>query len=194
MRFSLRKVPESFLNDAPWIFKSELELNIPINDCWKILQDDNAWKDWHPEVRGILWMTDERAAGTSRTVKFSDPVFNTLLAGPLKIWEDFDVWEDTDTMKRMSFHCPYMSRPNLLTYSALREEFCVVKTGENSCKFTRRVAVQPSFLTRRALGCIVYPRMKSILEVKSPMKFLELYNKKIDSTDKMVEEEITTRP
>jgi hypothetical protein len=113
-----------------------------------------------------------------------DPVFNALLGGPLKIWEDFDFWEETDTVKRMCFYCPYMSRPNLLTYSALREEFVVVKTGESSCKFSRRVAVQPSFLTRRILGCIAYPRLKSIVEEKSPSKFKELYNKKAETNDK----------
>jgi hypothetical protein len=112
-----------------------------------------------------------------------------LLAGPLKIWEQFDVWEETDTMKRMSFYCPFMSRPNILTYSALREEFLVTKTGEDSCKFTRRVALQPSIVTRRILGCIVYPRMKSILEEKSAKKFMELYNKKNDNAGEAVGEE-----
>jgi hypothetical protein len=71
MRFSLQNVPESFLETAPWIFKSELELDISMDQCWKILQDDHAWKDWHPEVQDIVWDSDLRAVGTSRTVNFS---------------------------------------------------------------------------------------------------------------------------
>jgi hypothetical protein len=71
MRFSLQNVPESFLETAPWIFKSELELDISMDQCWIILQDVHAWKDWHPEVQDIVWDSDLRAVGTSRTVNFS---------------------------------------------------------------------------------------------------------------------------
>jgi hypothetical protein len=124
----------------------------------------------------VLQLCIDRNPGLSQEIPL-DPLFNALLGGPLKIWENFDVWEESDMVQRMCFYSPYMSRPNLLTYLALREEFVVVKTGESSCKFSRRVAVQPSFLTRRILGCITYPRMKSILEEKAPLKFMKLYNK-----------------
>lgn len=71
MRFSLRQVSESFLEDAPWIFRSELELDISMEECWKILLNDEAFKDWHPEVQNIVWASDTRDVGTSRSVKFS---------------------------------------------------------------------------------------------------------------------------
>lgn len=150
-----------------------------MDECWKILQDDDAWKEWHPEITNIVWASNERKAGaTSRTVKFRDPLFMALLAGPIKIWENFDIWEETPTVKRMSFYSPYLNKPNFLSYSALREEFVVEKTGDQTCKFTRKVCVNPSFLNRYVLGFITYPRMASILEQKCPERFKRVYDKK----------------
>lgn len=81
MKFSLRKVPESFLEEAPWKFRSELDLNISMEQCWKILLDDAAWKDWHPEVQDVVWAGDARCVGTSRTVQFSGTCVDVLWGG-----------------------------------------------------------------------------------------------------------------
>ena len=103
MKFALNKVPESFLHEAPWIFRAELDLSISIEDCWSILQDDEAWQDWHPEVTNIVWDSDLRDVGASRSIVFKDTLFMILLAGPTKLYEKFDIWQETDEIKRMSF-------------------------------------------------------------------------------------------
>ena len=182
MRFSLQKVEESFLKEAPWIIRCELELDqLSIDDCWAILQDDNAWKDWHPEVTDIRWESPRRNPGTARTVKFRDPVFNALLCGPIKLWEQFDIWEETPELKRMSFYASQVSKPKFLTYSGFREEFRVEKTGESSCKLTRTIGIAPSFVNRYVMGCITYNRLEYLFKKKPSEKFIELYNGKKSS-------------
>lgn len=184
MWFSLRQVPPSFVNEAPWIFRSELILeNVSVQDCWDIVLDDNNWKHWHPEVTKIEWEGQKSPAagtvkppggpGSRRVVKFSDSLFDVLLAGPVQLHEHFDVWDESSPHKKeFGFYFVGMTRPNFLTYRALRESFMIEehKNGKG-CKFTRIVAVEPSFLTRYLLGFVVYPRLANLFEQLCPLRF-----------------------
>lgn len=196
MWFKLRHdVPESFLETAPWIFRSEVTVDMTVDECWKVLLDDNAWGTWHPEVLNVQWKKKDGGggdagsvamkgeAGAERTVVFSDALFNVLLMGSVGIDEKFDVWDDkNDNVRRLSFYFQGMTRPNFLTYTAGREEFRVERTGDDgstsTCKFTRIVALEPGFATRYLLGPVAYSRCKHMFEVKCPQRFLAAFGQK----------------
>lgn len=180
MWFEFKEVPYSFLDTASWIFRSEVEVNMTVDECWKILLDDGAYAKWHPEVQNVEWQNGFKGQGAERTVVFSDAVFNVLLAGPTGIREKFDVWEDDPSkdVRRFSFFFMSATRPSFLTYTAGREEFRVEKTGDGTCKFTRILAVEPGFATRYLLGPIAHSRLKGLIETKVPARFLAAYGEK----------------
>jgi hypothetical protein len=182
MKFPLQPVPYSFVREAPWIFRSELCLTLGVDECYKIILDDTAWSKWHPEVTNIVWKDSTRGVGAERSVDFKDWVFMLLLAGPTRIEEHFDVWEDSsDDRKRVSFYFASLNRPNFLTYSAAREELIIEKT-EEGCKFTRIVALRPSFATRYLLGWLAHRRFSYVLERKCPQRFVDAFDKKKSTT------------
>ena len=176
--FKYTFLPSSQINSAPWIFKSEVELDMSIEDFWITLIDDRSWKHWHPEVTNI--QNTKVGFGNSRTVVFRHWFFMALLAGPVRIHEDFDVWEaDDDQMKRFQFWLSGASRPSFLTYQGGREEFKVEAISAKRCKFTRTVALIPSFLSRYALGFAIYPMLRSIFTVQCPRRLLASIEKKV---------------
>lgn len=119
-------------------------------------------------------------SGTERTVVFSDPLSNVLLVGTVRIREKFVVWEDNgdDGVRRFSFVTLSMTRPNLFTFRAVRQECRMEKTGEGICRLTRIFACQPGFLTRYVLGPVVHRRFKHMIETKCPALFLAAYGEK----------------
>jgi hypothetical protein len=196
MWFNLKFVPESFLKSATWIFTSEVVLNdVSVDDVWKYIimdKDDTAIKYWHPEVSKIEWLRDdeqkqrERGEGgvVERIVTYKDWPFMILLAGPVRIHEHFDVWDDhhrdattgATKMRRMGFYFKSLTRPSFLTYTGGREEFKVEQLdGGGGCKFTRIVALEPAFAVRWILGFITYPRLKYVFETKCPRRLLQAF-------------------
>ena len=229
MWFNLKFVPaESFLENASWIFRSEVVLEgVTVEQFWDyVLCDDDALQQWHPECAKIEWKetataeaaatTTERnsiskddneneqkivknAPGVERVVTYKDWPFMILLAGPIQIYEHFDVWEDGRTdvssknnkkktsadVRRFQFYFKAFSRPSFLTYTGGREEFKVepVYVDDNGTssssgsgvKFTRIVALEPAFVVRWVLGFIAYPRMKYVFETKCPKRLVEAF-------------------
>lgn len=175
--FTLQPNDASFLTTASWIFKSEIQINLAADTVWQILKDDEAWKIWHPEVAKIDWLDMEGShrAGCERVVLFKDTLFMILLVGPAKIHEVFDVWEENEKVFGIYFKA--INRPSILTYKSAREEFKVQAIDENSCIFTRTVALEPGFLVRNLLGFIVYPRLNNLFTKKCPTRFLEAVEK-----------------
>jgi Polyketide cyclase / dehydrase and lipid transport len=104
MKFNLAPNTEELLTKATWRFQSKTEIDLPADTVWSILVDDRAWKEWHPEVTEIVW-TDEapHKTGSERTVVFRDP-----LTGPIKFYEEFDVWEEGH---RFGIHFTALSLP-----------------------------------------------------------------------------------
>jgi hypothetical protein len=187
MWFKFNNVPSSFINKAPWIFRSEVELDILVQDCWNIILNDKAWRHWHPEVTDIKWMDEGKHQKSSeRTIIFKDLFFMILLLGPVKLYEHFDIWEDDDnySTKCFGFYVNAATRPSWLTYKALREEFKVEPIGDktnlniNRCKFTRTVAIWPSFLIRYILGWIVHPRLSYLFEKAYPERLIKALQEK----------------
>jgi hypothetical protein len=155
----------SEINTAPWVFKSEIVLDISIYECWTIVTDDRAWEHWHPEVTDIR-NTEEPAGGVgnSRTV-----VFRPRLGSPTPLHETFDVWEhDDDIVKRFQFW-----------FTGGREEFKVEAISSSSCKLTRTVALAPGFVTRYVLGWLVYPELKRLFTVLCPKRLTEAVAMKV---------------
>lgn len=155
----------SEINTAPWVFKSEIELELSIDECWDIVTDDKAWQHWHPEVTDIR-NAKEPAGGTgnARTV-----VFQPRFAGPTLMHEEFDVWEsDDEKLKRYQFW-----------FAGGREEFKVEAISSSSCRFTRTVALAPTFVTRYVIGWLVYPELKRLFIVQCPQRLKEAITKKL---------------
>ncbi|KAI2508404.1 hypothetical protein MHU86_6078 [Fragilaria crotonensis] len=179
--FEYKFLPSSEINTAPWVFTSELELDISIDECWSIITDDRAWQHWHPQVTNI--QNDKEpagGAGNSRTIVFRHWFFMALLAGPIAIREEFDVWEDQDdAVKKYQFWLAAASRPVFLTYKGGREEFKVESISATMCKFTRVVALQPAFLPRYALGWLVCPVLRRLFTVQCPQRLTEAIAKNL---------------
>lgn len=172
MWFPMRKEPPGFV--GPWTFQSVNRLpHRSVDDVFSILLDDTALHDWHPQVTNIQWNNDTRAKGASRTVVFRDPLFTILLAGPLALQEEFDVWDETDTVKTFGFCITATTRPNCLTFRAAREEFKVETDGNGGAIFTRMATFEPSFAVRYVLGFLIYPHLQNLLERECPRKFEE---------------------
>lgn len=171
MFFKLTLQKEEFVTRAPWIFRSEVTLDIGVSEMWKILQDDGAWKYWHADVAKIDWLDDtKRELNSERVVTLKDPLFMLLLAGPLKLHEVFDVWEYE---KKLGMYVKALNRPSFMTYKSFREEFLLEAIGDRQCKLTRTIAIDPSFLSKYVLGCIVYPHAKHHLTKKVPEQLVK---------------------
>lgn len=149
----------SEINTAPWVFKSEIVLDVSIDECWTIVTDDRAWEHWHPEVTDIRNAREPAGGvGNSRTV-----VFRPRIGGPTPLHEEFDVWEpDDDKVKRYQFW-----------FAAGREEFKVEAISSARSKFTRTVALAPSLFTRFVVGWLVYPELKRLFTVQCPQRLKE---------------------
>jgi hypothetical protein len=184
MWFPLRREPPGWA--GPWTFTSVNELpDRSVAETWSILLDDTAWCHWHPEVTNIQWQTgDLRGVGASRTVVFRDWFFQILLAGPVTLREEFDVWEDESDHKKFGFCITASTRPVFLTYRAAREEFRVEALSSSSTstttttgsKFTRTFTVDPSFAVRYLLGFLVFPYLSNLFEHTCPRRFDQMYN------------------
>ena len=120
MWFNLNFVPpESFLETASWIFRSEVVLEgVSVEQFWDyILTNDDALQQWHPECSKIEWKVQQieneedsnedkpenrhrtttttgGGRGAERVVTYKDWPFMILLLGPIQIYEHFDIWED----------------------------------------------------------------------------------------------------
>ena len=149
----------SEINTAPWVFKSEIDVDLSIDECWAVVTDDQAWQHWHPEVTDIRNAKEPAGGvGNSRTI-----VFRPCLGGPTPMHEEFDVWEaDDEQLKRYQFW-----------FAGGREEFKVQAISSGRCKFTRTVALEPAFVTRYILGWLVYPELKRLFTVQCPQRLVE---------------------
>jgi hypothetical protein len=179
--FRLRQETDSFLETAPWIFKSEIELDITVDECFHILVDDRSWEVWHPEVTNIQWKTDPpHGKGSIRTVVYKDWLSYLMLGGPVAMEEEYDGFEDAGPTKSFSVSYTAIGRPTFMMYRACREEFKVepIEGKPGHCRFKRIIAVDPAFLSRYIFGCITYPAMKDTLSKKCPQRLQQAIKEK----------------
>ena len=169
--FPLSPPTETFITTAPWIFKVSTNIDLPVSDVWNILNDDGAWSAWLPELTKIEWKDEiHRERNSERTITFSDPLFKTLLCGPVKLHEVFDDWERNKTL---GSYIKGVNRPNFLTYKCFQEKFVLEAINERQCKLTRILALEPGFVTRYVLGCIIYPHIKNHITKQCPDRFMK---------------------
>lgn len=176
MWFPMRHEPPEFV--GPWTFQSVNHLpGQTVKDVFAIVKSDSAWQHWHPEVTNIQWEGDLRGVGASRTVVIRDWLFMLLLAGPVTLKEEFDVWNETNRMCNFGFCVTASNRPVCLTYRALREEYKVEADGDGA-KFTRIVTIDPSFAVQYLLGFLIHPYLKNLFESECPKRFEKHFGKK----------------
>ena len=170
-------VPFGFFDDAPWIFESEVEINVSVEDCFGIMRDADAWQYWHPEVTNFVEMTPITSNGTGTSeIIFNDPIFNLLLLGPFGARFLYDIYEpDGDDTKRFSIVATEIELPEILGFSALREEFICEMIDDTKSLFTRRVAGRPGLLVK-LLKPITFTRFQIIFEKLCPERLVASIN------------------
>ena len=161
----------TFISTAPWIFKVDTTIDLPVTDVWNILNDDGSWTIWQPEVAKIEWKDEvHREHNSERVITFSDRLFNFLLFGSVKLHEVFDDWERN---KSLGLCIKGMNRPNLLTYKCFQEKFILETINENQCKLTRILAMEPGFFTKYLLGFIIHPHINHHVTKQCPDRLLK---------------------
>jgi hypothetical protein len=180
--FKLRPETPTFLETAPWVFKSEIELDISVEECFNILMDDRAWKLWHPEVTDIQWKTDPPHGrnGSVRTVVYKDWVSYLMLGGPVAMEEKFENCTDTGPTRAFTVSFTATGRPTWMFLRASKEHFQVepIENSPGRCKFSRTVAVDPAFLPRYIFYFITYNSMKHTFTNKCPQRLLNAVQEK----------------
>jgi Polyketide cyclase / dehydrase and lipid transport len=160
--FPLSTPTDSFVTTASWIFQHDMTIDLPVHDVWNILNDDGAWSHWLPELTKIEWNdATNRGKDSQRTITLKDPLFMILLCGPLRLQEVFDEYE---VNKKLSLYMKGANRPNCFTYKCFQEQFILEPINEKQCTLTRILALEPGFLTKYLLGCIIYPYVKHFIE------------------------------
>ena len=171
MMFPLSPPTETFMTTAPWIFTVDTNIDLPVSDVWNILNDDGAWSFWQPELTKIEWKDGvHREQNSERTITFSDPLFQVLLCGSSKLHEVFDDWERE---KSLGLYIKGMNRPNFVTYKRFQEKFILEAINERQCKLTRVLAMEPGFVTRYVLGCIVHSHIKNHVIKQCPARLIK---------------------
>ena len=170
MTFKLTPQNEEFLNTAPWIFRSETVVDVSASEMWNILFDDEAWAYWNPEVAKSEWKDANRELNSERVVTIKDTLFMMLLCGPMKLYTVNDVYEKD---KKLGLYVKESNVPCFLTNKSFREEFKFEAIGENQCKFTRTVAIAPSFLSKYLMAWLIHPHLKHAFTKKSPERLVK---------------------
>ena len=154
--FKLRVVGDDFMNNngwRKWVFSNSAEIDATSEEVFKVLTTTNSWKDWFPEIVDVNWTTpDPKSVGTTRTIRFYHWLFALLLFGTISVNEYFFKWEEN---KRITFYVTSISRPTILTFNALLEDYNVEDLGNGKSKFTYTVYAEPGFLTW-SLGFLYY--------------------------------------
>ena len=165
MIFKLTPRNGDFLNTAPWIFRSEIVVDVSASAMWNILFDDEAWAFWHTEVAKCEWKDANRELNSECTFTIKDTLFMMLLCGPMKLYTVNDVYEKD---MKWGFYVKESNIPSFLGNKAVREEFKLEAVSEKQCKFTRIVAMAPSFLSKYLMGWLVYPHLKHAFTKRAP--------------------------
>jgi hypothetical protein len=121
----------SFFDSAPALFVDEWDIDVPADQFWPDLVDNPL--HWCRGLK-IRWTSPRPfGVGTTRHVA----VFGALQAD-----EHFFLWEEG---VRFAFH---FTHANLPIYRSLGEYYEVKPTGPGSCRFTWKIAAQPTLFGR----------------------------------------------
>jgi hypothetical protein len=137
-------VDESFFETAPVKLVGVFDIARPAAEVWAEITEDNPLS-WCRILKRIDWTSPRPfGVGTTRTAR--------ALGGTMVIDEIFFRWEEG---RRKSFHVVEASVP---MFRSLAEDYLVEPTGDDSCRFTWTVAIEP----RPGMGLLT-PGNKALL-------------------------------
>lgn len=178
---SLEFPPESFLEDAPWIFAATTDLPVSVDDCWTIMTDDEGLQFWFPELTIVQNLDPPGQRGYRRVVRIDlsgqdDLVisFLSLLspAGGIEFEETFDVWDPDGNERRSSFFVTKIGLPTFLLATRVREEQRCEFVTDSSSAFTQTLAMEPGWFAS-LIGFLTKPIYQELVEERIPGLLLE---------------------
>ena len=146
--FKLDPVDEKFFDDAPVRLRRQFAIALPASEVWEQLTSDKPLSWCRILGDGATWTSPRPfGVGTTRTVK--------ALKGLNVFQEYFFRWEEG---RQKSFYVVESSGPLAKRFA---EDYLVVPTGDNACRFTWTIAYEPSAIGRA--GEIVNKRLLGTL-------------------------------
>jgi hypothetical protein len=128
---AMKPVDESFFDTAPELYQHTWDIPRPADGVWSELVGDQPLY-WCNGLN-ITWITPPPfGVDSTRTAK--------VLGGVLTMKEHFFIWEEG---RRHAF---YGEAINLPLFAKLAEDYLVTPTGESSCTFTWKIAIEPTLL------------------------------------------------
>jgi hypothetical protein len=128
----LQPADQAFIDSPPQNTTGVFAISRPAAEVWQAITADDALH-WCRVLSGVKWTSPRPfGVGTTREVK--------VLGGMLKAKEYFFAWEEG---RRKSF---YVTEANLPLFRRLAEDYLLEPTGDSSCRFTWRIAYEPSLL------------------------------------------------
>lgn len=127
---ALRPVDDTFFDSAPVQFAKTWSINRPPAEVWAEIAGD-APLSWCKGL-SVRWTSPlPRAVGTTREAS---------VLGAMKVQEHFYRWDEGT---RYSFHG---TSANVPLFAALAEDYVVEPDGPSACKFTWKIAIEPTAL------------------------------------------------
>jgi Polyketide cyclase / dehydrase and lipid transport len=130
--FDAAPVQESFFDTAPQVLREVFDVPRPAAEVWGDLTSQHPLS-WCRILRRVRWTSARPfGVGTTRTVR--------SIAGAM-LRERYFVWEEG---RRHAF---YVTQTTLPVFRALAEDYLVEPVGEDACRFTWTIAIEPRPLT-----------------------------------------------
>lgn len=130
MAFNLAPTDETFVDHAPKRYVETFEIARPAATVWNDLTMDSTLH-WCRALSAVTWTSPRPfGVGTTRTVK--------VLKGMLVVNERYIRWEEG---RRKTFVGVSLSLP---LFKRISEDYLVEPAGEDRCRFTWTVGVEPT--------------------------------------------------
>lgn len=124
----LRPVDVAFLDTAPFVARSHVDVDQPAERVWAVVGSERMWSWAAPAIKDLRYTTPgPHAQGATREL---------TLAGFLRLEEVFHRWEEG---RRATFH---VSRASHRIFDALSEDFLIEPRGPNACRLTWTMAAE----------------------------------------------------
>jgi hypothetical protein len=134
--FKCQPVDETFFAEAPMRLRAGFEIPRPAAAVWADLTGDTPLH-WCRILNDVSWSSPRPfGVGTTREVK--------ALYGTDRLREHYFLWEEGRR------HCFYVVETTAPIINSLAEDYFVEPKGEDACRFTWTIAVNPSAIGRPA--------------------------------------------
>lgn len=133
MKFKCQPVNSDFFQSAPVRFVNEVELAASPEQVFAVFENAEAWPQWFKEIAHVEWTSPRPyGVGTTRTVSLTT----------VTVKEYFFVWQQN---QRFAFYFTELSLP---LARAFAEDYHLEDLGNNCCKFTYTVCLEPTIWLR----------------------------------------------